>query len=123
MGYSIRARNCRIEVVSSHLYSLDIPSFVDRLFIGGKSHADHQPILRDHHPAVLARACPAHFHALYGEYEVLIDIRTLETIKGGLPRRALALVLEWAAQHRTELMEDWNLCQSKQLPKSISSLE
>ena len=34
------------------------------------------------------------FCALYGEFETLIDIRTLEIIKGGLPRRALALVLE-----------------------------
>jgi hypothetical protein len=28
---------------------------------------------------------------------------------GSLPRRALALVLEWATLHREELMEDWNL--------------
>ena len=66
---------------------------------------------------------PPHFHAMYGEHEALIDIRTLEVIKGGLPRRAQALVLEWAAQHRTELMEDWNLCQAKQLPKNIAPLE
>lgn len=38
---------------------------------------------------------PAHFHALYAEHEALIDIRTLEVIEGGMPRRALALVLEW----------------------------
>jgi len=43
---------------------------------------------------------PPHFHALYAEHEALIDIRTLEIIKGSLPKRALALVLEWAAQHR-----------------------
>ncbi|TXI30381.1 MAG: DUF4160 domain-containing protein [Nitrosomonas oligotropha] len=66
---------------------------------------------------------PPHFHALYAEYEVLIDIRTFEIIKGNLPKRALAMVLEWAVQHRTELMEDWKLCQQKQLPKSIAPLE
>ena len=66
---------------------------------------------------------PPHFHALYGEYETLIDIRTLEVIRGRLPNRAQALVLEWAAQHRAELMEDWKLCQSKQLPRSIAPLE
>jgi hypothetical protein len=33
---------------------------------------------------------PPHFHALYAEFEVEIDIRTLEVIKGNLPRRALA---------------------------------
>lgn len=66
---------------------------------------------------------PPHFHALYGEFEVLIDIRTLETIKGRLPRRALALVLEWAAQHRAELMENWRLCESRQTPAKIPPLE
>ena len=66
---------------------------------------------------------PPHFHALYGEYETLIDIRTLEVIRGWLPNRAQALVLEWAAQHQAELMEDWKLCQSKQLPRRIAPLE
>ncbi len=37
---------------------------------------------------------PPHFHALYAEYEALIDIRSLEVIEGHLPRRAMALVLE-----------------------------
>ena len=66
---------------------------------------------------------PPHFHALYGEYEALIDIRTLEVIGGSLPRRALALTVEWAFEHRKELMEDWNICQAKQLPKRIPPLE
>ena len=46
---------------------------------------------------------PPHFHALYGEFEALIDIRTLEVIRGSFPRRAFSLVMEWAAQHRNEL--------------------
>ena len=66
---------------------------------------------------------PPHFHALYAEYEVLINIETLEIIKGNMPRRALALVLEWASQHRNELMEDWNLCNKNQHPKKIPPLE
>tara|TARA_B110000091_G_C13679156_1_gene417126 strand:- start:36 stop:296 length:261 start_codon:yes stop_codon:yes gene_type:complete len=66
---------------------------------------------------------PPHFHALYAEYEVLIDIRTLEVMKGTMPRRALSLVLEWASQHRNELVEDWNLCEQNQSPKKISPLE
>ena len=51
---------------------------------------------------------PPHFHALYGEHEA---------------RRALSLTVEWAIEHRAELMEDWELCQSKQLPKRIAPLE
>jgi hypothetical protein len=62
---------------------------------------------------------PPHFHALYAEDEALIDIRTLEVIQGSLPKRALALVLEWAYEHRAELTEDWDLCARMQTPKKI----
>lgn len=66
---------------------------------------------------------PPHFHALYGEHEVLIDIRTLATIGGSMPKRALNLTIEWAIEHRAELMEDWKLCQAKRQPKKIPPLE
>ena len=65
---------------------------------------------------------PPHFHALYAEDEAVIDIRELRVVRGALPRRALALVLEWAAEHRDELMENWNLCRDLQLPKPIEPL-
>ncbi|HEY7296882.1 MAG TPA: DUF4160 domain-containing protein [Xanthobacteraceae bacterium] len=51
-----------------------------------------------------------------------MDIRTLEVIEGRLPKRALALVLEWASEHRSELMEDWELCAHMQAPKRITPL-
>jgi hypothetical protein len=66
---------------------------------------------------------PPHFHALYGEFEALVDIRTLEVVRGSLPKRALVLVLEWAALHRSELTEDWKLCETRQNPNKISPLE
>lgn len=50
---------------------------------------------------------PPHFHAVYQEHEALLDIETLEVVRGTLPRRAMALVLEWAALHRAELRADW----------------
>ena len=50
---------------------------------------------------------PAHFHALYGEMEVLLEIETLQVLRGSLPRRALAMVIEWAVLHRNELRKDW----------------
>jgi hypothetical protein len=65
---------------------------------------------------------PPHFHALYAEDEALIDIRTLEVMEGQLTRRALALVLEWAQEHRAELLEDWELCARNQSPKKIRPL-
>lgn len=66
---------------------------------------------------------PPHFHALYAEYEAQIDIRTFEVIEGSMPRRALALVLEWASEHRAELMEDWELCSRMQPPRKITPLK
>ena len=65
---------------------------------------------------------PPHFHALYAEHEVLIDIRTLDILEGEMPRRALALILEWAQEHRAELMEDWDLCAHNQQPNKIRPL-
>jgi hypothetical protein len=70
-----------------------------------------------------ADRAPPRFHALYSEFEALIAIQTLEVYQGNLPRRALALVLEWAAQHRAELMEDWKLCAANRTPLKIAPLE
>jgi hypothetical protein len=66
---------------------------------------------------------PPHFHVVYAEYKALIDIKTFEVIKGAMPRRALILVLEWASEHREELLEDWELCKQKQTPKKIPPLQ
>ena len=55
---------------------------------------------------------PSHFHAVYSEYEALIEIETLAVLRGDLPRRALAMLLEWAALHREELRADWTLARS-----------
>ena len=66
---------------------------------------------------------PPHFHASYGEDEALFDIATLATQRGALPRRATALVLEWAALHRGELMEDWQRCQTRQELLKIAPLD
>lgn len=66
---------------------------------------------------------PPHFHARYGEHEALVAIETLATIRGGLPRRALALVLEWAALHRTELRQQWENAQQGLPLSRIEPLE
>jgi hypothetical protein len=65
---------------------------------------------------------PPHFHALYAEFEAVIDIRTIEVIRGDLPGRALALVIEWAQEHSGELMEDWELCVQNRTPMKIRPL-
>ncbi len=66
---------------------------------------------------------PPHFHALYGEDESLIEIESLAVYRGELPRRALAMVLEWAALHREELRRDWELARSGRPPEPIAPLE
>jgi hypothetical protein len=69
----------------------------------------------DHHPA--------HFHAIYQEHEALIAIESLDVLRGDLPRRALALVLEWAVLHREELRRDWQLAQNGLVPEPIAPLD
>lgn len=66
---------------------------------------------------------PAHFHAVYGEFEALIEIDTLSILRGQLPRRAMALVLEWAALHRGELRADWDKARLGEMPSAIDPLD
>ena len=66
---------------------------------------------------------PPHFHAEYGEFETQIDIETLEVLKGKLPPRAKALVLEWAAEHRDELRANWKRCRDQVPLSPIAPLE
>jgi hypothetical protein len=57
-----------------------------------------------------------HFHAIYGEYNAVFDIQTLEMLEGDLPVRAQRLVMEWATQYQQELLRMWNSNEFKQLP-------
>ena len=51
---------------------------------------------------------PPHFHAEYGSDEAVYEIATLDVLRGKLPRRAHALVVEWATLHRPELRANWD---------------
>jgi len=66
---------------------------------------------------------PPHFHAVYQNEEIKVDIITLEIIEGAMSRRAQALVLEWAALHRVELRRAWELASCHQEPSKIPPLE
>ena len=63
-----------------------------------------------------------HFHAVYGEHEISVEIETA-TIHGDFPARALNLVLEWTNLHRSELLENWQLTKLGQPLKRIAPLE
>ena len=66
---------------------------------------------------------PPHFHAIYQEDTAEYDINTLLIIRGSLPSRAHAMVLEWASLHREELIEDWKLAIEKKEIKKIEPLK
>ncbi len=64
----------------------------------------------------------AHFHAVYGEHEISVEIES-GTIHGEFPERALRLVLEWANLHKQELIENWQLARQGQPLKRVAPLE
>jgi len=66
---------------------------------------------------------PPHFHALYGEHEVLIDINTFALFAGHFPPRALGLVIEWATLHQDELLNDWERAQGQEPLSKIEPLK
>jgi hypothetical protein len=64
----------------------------------------------------------AHFHAVYGEHEISVEMES-GTIHGEFPARALRLVLEWANLHKQELIENWQLAKQGQPLKRVAPLE
>ena len=66
---------------------------------------------------------PPHFHATYAGEEVLVRIDSLEILAGAIPRRAMALVLEWAQLHRAELVDDWERAERLQPLEPIPPLD
>ena len=65
---------------------------------------------------------PAHFHAVYGEYEIKVGIED-GVVTGEFPRRALRHVLEWYELHKAELAENWNRAKERQPLNPIPPLE
>jgi len=57
---------------------------------------------------------PPHFHAKYGSQRATFSIIDLRLIEGKLPPRVVSLVLEWAFQHREELLENWTRAERKE---------
>ena len=66
---------------------------------------------------------PPHFHAEYAGDEAEFSINTLEILQGGLPRRARALVVEWASLHRRELLANWERARQHLPLEDIEPLE
>ena len=66
---------------------------------------------------------PPHFHAIYGDNEAQIAIDPIRTIHGQLPSRAVSMVLEWAALHQHELMDNWHRLHNSQSAQKVSPLK
>ena len=58
---------------------------------------------------------PPHIHALYGEDMAAIVIQTGEVLEGYLPPKALAMVREWAAINKNDLLHMWETQEFKPL--------
>ena len=65
---------------------------------------------------------PAHFHAIYGEYEVKVQVET-GVVEGQFPRRALNHVLEWYGLRIDERRQDWQLIKESRPLRPIAPLE
>ena len=65
---------------------------------------------------------PPHFHAKYGDFEVVIEINS-GLIEGKFPKRALNLVMEWYEMHQEELLLDWELIRTTGEFNKIQPLE
>jgi hypothetical protein len=50
----------------------------------------------------------AHFHAVSGAHEISVEVES-GYVRGKFPARNRRLVLEWAALHKAELIENWKL--------------
>ncbi len=65
---------------------------------------------------------PAHFHAVYGEFDITVEIES-GIVSGKFPKRALTHVLEWHGLHQEELMDNWRLMEERKPLRKIQPLE
>ena len=63
-----------------------------------------------------------HIHVKYQEDEVIIAIPDGEILGGSIPKPKMKLVEAWIEIHKDELMADWQLAVSGELPYKIEPL-
>lgn len=66
---------------------------------------------------------PPHFHVIYQENEAIVDIQTLEVLSGFIPKRAKLLIMEWALDHREELISNWEKARLRLALEKIEPLD
>ncbi|MFQ5527099.1 MAG: DUF4160 domain-containing protein [Thermoanaerobaculia bacterium] len=65
---------------------------------------------------------PPHFHAFYSGRTAALSIVSLEVLRGELTPRAYRMVLEWAIEHRSELLENWRRAEAHEVLSWIEPL-
>lgn len=65
---------------------------------------------------------PPHFHAIYGDDEVVVAIDSLAVLTGRLPGRALGLVMEWASLRQDDLRQAWQQVVAQEPIEAIEPL-
>lgn len=63
-----------------------------------------------------------HIHVKYAEFECVFAIETGDVLIGNLPRKQLRLVQAWIELHTDELLADWEIALSGELPYKIDPL-
>jgi len=63
-----------------------------------------------------------HIHVLYQGQEVIVEIPNGDVIEGSIPNAKMKLLQAWIEIHKDELMADWALAVSGQLPYKIDPL-
>jgi hypothetical protein len=64
----------------------------------------------------------AHFHATYGDSELVVSIDPVRVIQGDVPPGIQDLVLQWAFQHQKELLTAWRRIEAGLAPLPIAPL-
>ncbi len=65
---------------------------------------------------------PPHFHARYGDQEIVIEIETGKT-SGRMSSRFLTIVQKWRKIYINELLDDWKLAEQSRPLNKIDPLE
>ena len=67
----------------------------------------------DEHP-------PPHFHVKFGEHQAVINLLSLEIMRGFLPKPQYRKVFAWASDRRLALSRAWAACERDQNPGKIA---
>ena len=64
-----------------------------------------------------------HFHAYYQQHTAVFNINTIELISGSVPRKQRRFIEAWAELHKKDLLKNWKLLQSGELPNKVEPLQ